>query len=98
MRFTITVLFTLITGFAASETLDLSGKCDAHNGVYTWDCNINQENTAALTCNSRLSGGGSYCSDCVRLDTPGFFECSCRYYPSHWISTLTVAGIGNNCP
>ncbi|KAL0256059.1 hypothetical protein SLS55_008448 [Diplodia seriata] len=83
MRFAVSVLFTLLAGFAAGETLDLTGKCTDHDGVYSWDCNINQENTAALTCNSRLSGGGSYCSDCVRLDTPGFFECSC---------------IGNNCP
>ncbi|EOD46351.1 hypothetical protein GTA08_BOTSDO03354 [Neofusicoccum parvum] len=83
MRFTATFFVTLFASLVASETLDLSGKCDSHNGVYSWDCNINQEDTAALTCNSRLSGGGSYCSDCVRLDTPGFFECTCS---------------GNECP
>lgn len=80
MRFNATLCLAALLGLVASETLDLSGKCDGYDGVYTWDCNINQQDTAALTCNSRLHGGGSYCSDCVRLDTPGFFECSCEYY------------------
>ncbi|KAH7048443.1 hypothetical protein B0J12DRAFT_786304 [Macrophomina phaseolina] len=79
MRFSITPLILALTSggllAAASETLDLRYKCDSFGGVIEWVCLPDQ--AAGVACAQVYHGGGSHCSDCAKLDTPGLFSCTC---------------------